>query len=215
MAAEDVLTRAQIDEELQTLPQWRLTGELRTVLKCPTSAIALDLFSTIGQVAQKADHHPDLDWRYDTLFVATSSHDAGGQITARDISLARAISTAASAAGAVARPDLIRTFDIVIDTADKAAISTTWKGGFGYVADANGDLSDPHGRGPGIWFQETGTPNPNRFHVDVNVPFSERETYLAALADSGGSLDDDYAPRWVVATDAQGNRMCICTEAEA
>jgi 4a-hydroxytetrahydrobiopterin dehydratase len=105
-APDDVLTWAQINTELPTLPQWRYAGELRTVLKCPTSAAALSLFATIGEIAQKANHHPDVDWRYDTLIVATSSHDAGGQITARDIRLARAISSAAAAAGAVANnPD--------------------------------------------------------------------------------------------------------------
>lgn len=107
-APDDVLTRTRIDAELESLPQWRDVGELRTVLKCPTSAGALELFATIGELAQKANHHPDVDWRYDTLFIATSSHDAGGQITARDIALARAISNAAQHAGAVARTELIR-----------------------------------------------------------------------------------------------------------
>lgn len=107
-APDDVLTRTRIDTELQSLPQWRDTGDLRTVLKCPTSAGALALFAAIGELAQKANHHPDVDWRYDTLFIATSSHDSGGQITARDIALARAISNAAQGAGAVARPELIR-----------------------------------------------------------------------------------------------------------
>lgn len=107
-APDDVLTRTRIDRELQSLPHWRDVGDLRTVLKCPTSAGALELFAAIGELAQKANHHPDVDWRYDTLFIATSSHDAGGQITARDIALARAISNAGEAAGAVARPELIR-----------------------------------------------------------------------------------------------------------
>ena len=106
-APDDVLTWARIHRELESLPQWRYSGDLRTVLKCPTSAVALELFATIGELAQKANHHPDVDWRYDTLFIATSSHDAGGQITARDIALARAISQAAVQAGAVARPELV------------------------------------------------------------------------------------------------------------
>ncbi len=106
-AKDDVLTRTEIDAELASLPEWRYAGDLRTVLKCPTSAITLELFAAIGALAQDANHHPDVDWRYDTLFIATSSHDAGGQITARDINLARSISAAATAAGAVAQTDLI------------------------------------------------------------------------------------------------------------
>lgn len=106
-ANDDVLTRAEIDAELASLPQWRYSGDLRTVLKCPTSAVALELFAAIGALAQESNHHPDVDWRYDTLFIATSSHDAGGQITVRDINLAKAISAAATSAGAEAKPELI------------------------------------------------------------------------------------------------------------
>ncbi len=100
---DDVLTRTKIDAELATLPLWRYKGELCAELKCPTSAAALALFAAIGELAQQANHHPDVDWRYDTLIIATSSHDAGGQITERDISLARRISAAAQEAGAVSR----------------------------------------------------------------------------------------------------------------
>lgn len=107
-APDDVLTRTQIEAELATLPQWRFTGELCTVLKCPTSAVALDLFAAVGEAAQQANHHPDVDWRYDTLFISTRSHDAGGQVTARDVALARNISRAAEAAGAEAKPEMIR-----------------------------------------------------------------------------------------------------------
>lgn len=212
MTALDVLTRAQIDQELETLPQWRFLGPLFTVLKCPTSAVALELLATIGALAEKANHHPDIDWRYDHLFIALISHDVGRKVSARDTALARAISAAAQEVQAVAVPELIRTFDVAIDTGDRTGIAATWQVGFGYKADSNGDIFDPFGRGPGIWFQETDRPNPNRIHVDVNVPLSESRNALAAMQAAGGVIDDSYAPRWVVVTDVQGNRMCLCTE---
>ena len=122
MAAKDTLTRAEIDAELASLPDWTFgLGALRTALKCPTSAAALDLFATIGALAQKANHHPDVDWRYDHLFVTLSSHDAGAKVTARDTAMAEAISTAAAGAGAVAHPELLRTTEIAIDTDDPDA----------------------------------------------------------------------------------------------
>lgn len=108
MPADDVLTRSQIDAALAKLPDWRYVGDLRTVLKCSTSAIALDLFAKVGRLAQEANHHPDVDWRYDTLFIATSSHDAGGQLTKRDFALAEGISAAAAELEAVAEPEKIR-----------------------------------------------------------------------------------------------------------
>lgn len=52
----------------------------------------------------------------------------------------------------------------------------------------------------------------NRFHVDVTVPFDQSAPILEALDTDGAMLDHAEAPQFVVATDAQGNRLCICTE---
>ncbi|AIY01418.1 4a-hydroxytetrahydrobiopterin dehydratase [Arthrobacter sp. PAMC 25486] len=213
MAANDVLTRDQIDTELAALPDWTLgLGALRTVLKCPTSASALDLFAAIGALAQTANHHPDVDWRYDHLFVTLTSHDAGSKVSARDTSLAGAISARAKEAGAVARPELLHTVEIAIDTDDADAIADTWQTALGYRTAADGALVDPFGRGPSVWFQKTSTPNDNRFHLDVTVPYSQSARTLSGLESAGASLDHGAAPRFVVATDVQGNRLCVCTE---
>jgi 4a-hydroxytetrahydrobiopterin dehydratase len=213
MAANDVLTRDQIDAELAALPDWRFRlGGLAAALKCPTSAAALELFAAIGALAQDANHHPDVDWRYDTLFVALTSHDAGSKVTARDAALAKAISAAAREAGAAAHPELLHTVEIAIDTDDADAIEGMWRVALGYRTAADGALVDPFGRGPSVWFQKTATPNANRFHLDVTVPYSQSAEILAALEGAGASLDHGAAPRFVVATDVQGNRLCICTE---
>jgi 4a-hydroxytetrahydrobiopterin dehydratase len=44
--------------------------------------------------AEKANHHPDLDVRYNRVRVALSTHDEGG-ITAKDLALAAEADTAA------------------------------------------------------------------------------------------------------------------------
>ena len=213
MGAQDVLSRADIAAALEKLPHWRYLESLHAVYTCPTSAAALELLAVIGDLAQQHNHHPDVDWRYDTLYVSTLSHDAGRKVTARDVALAHAISAAATVAQAHARTELIRTYDLAIDTADPAAISKVWQAGFGYDAQEDGSLFDPQGRGPAVWFQQTDSPNANRIHVDVNVPLSESTAAMAAVAAAGGSLDHAHAPGWTVVSDAQGNRMCICTEA--
>ncbi|MET1154845.1 4a-hydroxytetrahydrobiopterin dehydratase [Arthrobacter sp.] len=214
MPARDVLNREQIQEHLAQLPEWRYgLGALRTVLKCESSAAALDLFSAVGALAQESNHHPDVDWRYDTLFITLTSHDAAGRVTARDAALARSISKMAHAAGVTPRPELLRTVEIAIDTDAPEAISEIWRTALGYKVQRDGSLADPYGRGPAIWFQETQSPNVNRFHVDVTVPFSESASTLEALTSAGATLDHEHAPMWVVATDAQGNRLCISTEA--
>ncbi|MBP2413597.1 4a-hydroxytetrahydrobiopterin dehydratase [Arthrobacter stackebrandtii] len=213
MGAQDTLTRPEIDAALVELPGWRLRlGGLSAALKCPTSATALDLFATIGALAQAANHHPDVDWRYDTLFVVLSSHDAGNKVTARDVALARAISSAAAEAGAVARPELLRAVEIAMDTADFTAVAPVWAAALGLKAGEPDELRDPAGRLPTMWFQQTETPNANRFHFDIHVPASEAQRVLAEVEAAGATLDRSSAPQFVIATDVQGNRLCICTE---
>lgn len=213
MGAQDVLSRPEIDAELASLPDWRFRlGGLAAALKCPTSALALDLFAAIGVLAQEANHHPDVDWRYDTLFVVLTSHDAGSKVTARDAALARAISAAAADAGAEARPELLRAVEIAMDSDDFTAVAPVWAAALGFKAGEPDELRDPAGRLPTMWFQQTPTPNANRFHLDIHVPANEAQRVLAEVEAAGATLDRSNAPQFVVATDAQGNRLCICTE---
>ena len=214
MPARDVLSQEHIQESLLQLPEWRYgLGALRTAVKCESSAAALDLLSAIGKLAQESDHHPDVDWRYDTLFITLTSHDAGDRVTARDVTLARSISQQAQATGVTPLPELLRTVEIAIDTDAPEAISEVWRTALGYKMHEDGSLIDPYGRGPAIWFQESQRPSENRFHLDVTVPFSESGSTLDALVSVGATLDFEHAPMWVVTTDAQGNRLCISTEA--
>jgi len=64
----------------------------------------LALIAAIGQIAEEQNHHPDLDWRYNRVFLRYVSHDAGGEVTQRDLAAAASVSDAASAVGAVAEP---------------------------------------------------------------------------------------------------------------
>jgi 4a-hydroxytetrahydrobiopterin dehydratase len=102
--------------------------------------------------------------------------------------------------------------DIAIDSADPAAISEVWRVGLGYKKGRSGDLVDPYGWGPSIWFQETATPNPNRLHLDVYRSKAESGPALEKTAGTGALMDYGHAPNWVVVTDSQGNRLCLCTE---
>lgn len=215
MPAQDVIAQDQLNEYLQGMPQWReIPGAIAAVFETKTSAAAIELFSDIASAAEMDNHHPDVDWRYNRVFVTTTSHDAGGQVTTRDIALASKISERAAALGAKPRVDLIRAVEIAIDTDKPQEIAEQWAAGLGYKSLEDGSIADPHGRGPAIWFQKTGTPNTNRLHLDVWVPYSESGPVLKKLEDAGAHSDADAAPSFTVITDAQGNRFCICTEAD-
>jgi 4a-hydroxytetrahydrobiopterin dehydratase len=105
VAGKDALSPERLDEALAGLPDWRAgNGGLVTVFKRPTAAAALKLIAAVGRLAEEQNHHPDLDWRYNRVFIRYTSHDAGGQVTARDLAAAAGASEAAAAAGAVAEP---------------------------------------------------------------------------------------------------------------
>ncbi|NKX53771.1 4a-hydroxytetrahydrobiopterin dehydratase [Arthrobacter mobilis] len=104
--AKDTLTREQIEAELRGLTQWTYRdGGLVTVYKLENARQALDLIAAIGDIAEEANHHPDLDWRYNRVFLRFSSHDAGGQVTTRDVSAAATVSVLAERLGAAAEPE--------------------------------------------------------------------------------------------------------------
>lgn len=102
---DDVLNDSQVDAALAGLPDWRYRlGGLVTVYKAPTAAAALDLIAAVGRLAEEQNHHPDLDWRYRRVFLRYSSHDAGDNITRRDVAAATAAGAAAARTGATAEP---------------------------------------------------------------------------------------------------------------
>ncbi|MCK9796032.1 4a-hydroxytetrahydrobiopterin dehydratase [Isoptericola sp. 4D.3] len=57
-------------------------------------AAGVRFVDAIGEIADAVNHHPDVDLRYASVTVRTSSHDVGG-LSGRDVDLARRISDAA------------------------------------------------------------------------------------------------------------------------
>ena len=56
----------------------------------PTFRAAIDAVVAIADIAEKMDHHPDIDVRYSSLRVSVATHDAGG-VTVLDVELARRV----------------------------------------------------------------------------------------------------------------------------
>lgn len=210
---QDLLTRDQIAAALAGLPDWRYRlGGLVTVFKAPTAAAALELIAAVGRLAEEQNHHPDLDWRYNRVFVRYTSHDAGGEVTPRDTTAAAAASEAAAQVGATAQPGLFRTVEVGIDTADPAEIADVWRVALGYKNGPGGDLVDPYGRGPAIRFRPIENPDTCRLSVDVHWSLAESGPVLEKAAATGADMNRDHAPGRVAVTDAQENRLYLCTE---
>ena len=70
---------------------WDRQGDtLVKVVKGDNFADALAYVNRVGQLAEEAKHHPDIDIRWNTVTLRLSTHDAGG-LTDKDLALAARI----------------------------------------------------------------------------------------------------------------------------
>ncbi|HXD28897.1 MAG TPA: VOC family protein [Arthrobacter sp.] len=102
--------------------------------------------------------------------------------------------------------------ELAVDTDDPSRIAEFWTRALGYRLADNGDVVDPEGRNPTIWFQVTDTPSDNRFHLDRHVPLSSLDDERGRLRPVGGEGDGARHPSFRVFADPEGNRVCLCTE---
>lgn len=195
------------------LPDWRLFGTaLHTRFRTGNFAAGLRLVNAIGEAAEAANHHPDLDLRYPHVNVKLYSHDAGG-VTDRDLSLARRISEIAAEQGIAAAPADVEVVELALDTPDHQSIKPFWRAALGYVDNPQLDdeLRDNGGSGPMLWFQVSGSEETRqRFHIDVRVPKEIAQQRIEAAVAAGGEVVDQ-APTFVVLSDPEGNKVCICS----
>lgn len=86
-----LLTSDQIQRELSTLRTWKLVNkEITRTLELKDFVHAMGIVQSIALLAEKADHHPDIDIRWNKVTLTLSTHSAGG-LTEKDFALARAI----------------------------------------------------------------------------------------------------------------------------
>ncbi len=88
----ELLTDDQITAELSESPGWTTeNGEITQTFERRDFRDALLLVGAVAFLAEEADHHPDIDIRWNKVTLTLSTHSAGG-LTAADFSLARRIS---------------------------------------------------------------------------------------------------------------------------
>lgn len=196
------------------LPDWRWILEaLRAQFHTGDFAAGAQFVAGIAAIADEMNHHPDVDLRYGHVSVVTTSHDAGG-VTERDVELARRISVLADESSFEARPDLVQRLELALDTPNGEAVAPFWAAVLGLALDDSGDVTDPSGALPPLWFQETTSERPDRmrFHLDISVPPEQAQRRIAAALKAGGRLvDTSNEPSWTILEDVDGNKVCVCT----
>jgi len=83
-----VLTAKQVSLHLKAVPNWskRAKTILRT-FKFERFLKSVAFVDRIAKKAQKSNHHPDIDIRFNQVTLTLTTHDEGG-ITEKDFSLA-------------------------------------------------------------------------------------------------------------------------------
>ncbi|WP_454085975.1 VOC family protein [Georgenia sp. Marseille-Q6866] len=205
VSAEDASART-------TLSGWRVVRHfLRTTLRTGAMPVGAHLISRIVDAAEEMDHHPDLDLRYGTLYVSVTTHSRG-TLTEADVALAERISAIAEELGVPLAPGRVNDLEIGIAVISPARVRAFWSAVLGYKED-DGELSDPQGRLPHVWFHRVPAQPPRGdLELDVHVPHDVAEDRVRAAVAAGGRLvSDAEAPaRWVLA-DPEGAEVRVCT----
>ena len=82
---------ARIVIALTALPQWQRNGEIITrTFSFKDFPAAMSFVNAVAELAEQAQHHPDIDVRWNKVTLALTTHDAGG-LTEKDFALARQI----------------------------------------------------------------------------------------------------------------------------
>ena len=86
-----VLTDPEIQQALTSLNGWQRNGTgIQRVFRFADFKQAMQFVNRIADAAEQANHHPDIDIRYNTVTMALVSHDSGG-VTQRDVRMAETI----------------------------------------------------------------------------------------------------------------------------
>jgi 4a-hydroxytetrahydrobiopterin dehydratase len=89
------LSAQEIQTGLAKLPGWTHKGtEISKTFRFHSFRAAIGFVDKVAEIADTADHHPDIDVRFDRVTLTLSTHSAGG-LTERDLALAGEIETVA------------------------------------------------------------------------------------------------------------------------
>jgi len=83
------LKAAEIKAALASLPDWKKKDAAITrTFQFKDFPPAIKFVNALARLAEKANHHPDIDIRWNKVTLTLSTHDAGG-LTTKDFALAK------------------------------------------------------------------------------------------------------------------------------
>lgn len=86
-----VLTDAEVQQALGSLQGWQRQGKaIQRIFEFSDFKAAMQFVNKVADAAEQANHHPDIDIRYNKVTMGLISHDSGG-VTQRDVKMAKRI----------------------------------------------------------------------------------------------------------------------------
>jgi 4a-hydroxytetrahydrobiopterin dehydratase len=87
-----ILSDAAVEAALSRLPGWKRNGlAIERTFEFADFKLAMAFVNKIAEAAETANHHPDIDIRYNKVKMSLVSHDSGG-VTEKDVQMATRIS---------------------------------------------------------------------------------------------------------------------------
>jgi 4a-hydroxytetrahydrobiopterin dehydratase len=87
------LSKKDFTRELAGLPGWKGTSAgISRVFRHKDFTTAMGFVTSVALLAERANHHPDIDIRWNIVKLTLSTHSEGG-VTKKDIALAGQINT--------------------------------------------------------------------------------------------------------------------------
>jgi 4a-hydroxytetrahydrobiopterin dehydratase len=84
----DLLDEEEIQQRLDELGDWEREGDdIQKVFEFDDFAASIKFVNDVAKLAERYDHHPDIDIRYNKVKLSLSTHSEGG-LTARDFDVA-------------------------------------------------------------------------------------------------------------------------------
>jgi len=91
-----VLAEKDLRHRLSELPGWSYgNNSIERLFGFKDFAAAVKFVNKVAEAAEQANHHPDIDIRYNKVRMSLTSHDSGG-VTTRDLRMAKQISDIAA-----------------------------------------------------------------------------------------------------------------------
>ena len=83
------LTSDQINKRLASVPEWnKKDATISRTYKFKDFLAAMEFVNRVAAIAEQANHHPDIDIRWNKVTLALTTHSAGA-LTEKDFGLAQ------------------------------------------------------------------------------------------------------------------------------